>query len=47
MLYLMIQVGKLNDEAVDDFITELKNINFFAEGEAQRYFEVLILCKIS
>ncbi|CAD5208897.1 unnamed protein product [Bursaphelenchus xylophilus] len=35
----LFEVGKLSDETVDNFIDELSNINFFAEGEAQRYSE--------
>jgi FAM91 C-terminus len=31
----LFEVGKLNDEALDSFIDELQNVNFFAEGEAQ------------
>ncbi|KAI6229034.1 Protein FAM91A1 [Aphelenchoides fujianensis] len=32
-------VGKLSDEAVGDFIQELAGVNFFGEGEVQRYSE--------
>jgi hypothetical protein len=35
----LFEVGRLGDDAVDNFIAELGNINFFAEGEAQRYSE--------
>ncbi|CAD5206259.1 unnamed protein product [Bursaphelenchus okinawaensis] len=35
----LFEVGKLSDETVDNFVDELGNINFFAEGEAQRYSE--------
>lgn len=38
-LSIKLQVGKLGDDAVESFIAELANINFFAEGEAQRYSE--------
>uniref|UniRef100_A0A914WLQ9 FAM91A1 n=1 Tax=Plectus sambesii TaxID=2011161 RepID=A0A914WLQ9_9BILA len=35
----LFEVGKLSDEALDNFIEELQRVNTFAEGEAQRYFE--------
>lgn len=35
----LFEVGKLSDEAVNDLVRELENVNCFAEGEAQRYFE--------
>lgn len=35
----LFEVGKLGDDAVENFIFELANINFFVEGEAQRYSE--------
>jgi hypothetical protein len=35
----LFEVGKLGDEAVDNFVEELHNVKFFAEGEAQRYSE--------
>jgi hypothetical protein len=35
----LFEVGKLGDDSVENFIGELENINFFAEGEAQRYSE--------
>lgn len=35
----MFEVGRLSDEAVDNFIEELSNVNFFAEGETHRYSE--------
>jgi hypothetical protein len=35
----LFEVGKLGDNEVESFIAELSNINFFAEGEAQRYSE--------
>lgn len=35
----LFEVGKLSDNDVENFIAELANINFFAEGEAQRYSE--------
>uniref|UniRef100_A0AC34R9X7 Protein FAM91A1 n=1 Tax=Panagrolaimus sp. JU765 TaxID=591449 RepID=A0AC34R9X7_9BILA len=35
----LFEVGKLGDEAIDNFIEELQNVKFFAEGEAQKYSE--------
>jgi hypothetical protein len=35
----LFEVGKLADETVDNFVEELQNVNFFVEGEAQRYSE--------
>uniref|UniRef100_A0A915DD68 FAM91 N-terminal domain-containing protein n=1 Tax=Ditylenchus dipsaci TaxID=166011 RepID=A0A915DD68_9BILA len=35
----LFEVGKLSDEAADNFIDELQNVNFFVEGEAHRYSE--------
>uniref|UniRef100_A0A7E4VXX9 General transcription factor 3C polypeptide 1 n=1 Tax=Panagrellus redivivus TaxID=6233 RepID=A0A7E4VXX9_PANRE len=35
----LFEVGKLGDEAVDNFVDELQQVKFFAEGEAQRYSE--------
>ncbi|KAI6179463.1 Protein FAM91A1 [Aphelenchoides besseyi] len=35
----LFEVGKLSDEAVGNFIEELAKVNFFAEGEVQRYSE--------
>uniref|UniRef100_A0A914NN88 Protein FAM91A1 n=1 Tax=Meloidogyne incognita TaxID=6306 RepID=A0A914NN88_MELIC len=35
----LFEVGKLSEDAMDSFIDELQNVNFFAEGEAQRYSE--------
>uniref|UniRef100_A0AC35TQK2 BTB domain-containing protein n=1 Tax=Rhabditophanes sp. KR3021 TaxID=114890 RepID=A0AC35TQK2_9BILA len=35
----LFEVGKLSDEAIDSFVEELQNVNFFSEGEAQRYSE--------
>ena len=35
----MFEVGKLSDESLDSFITELDKVDDTAEGEAKRYFE--------
>ena len=35
----MFEVGKLNDETMDSFISELEKVGSDAEGEAQRYFD--------
>ncbi|KAH7727587.1 Zinc fingerC2H2 type family protein [Aphelenchoides avenae] len=35
----LFEVGKLGDEAADNFVEELENVNFFVEGEVQRYSE--------
>ncbi|XP_013401437.1 protein FAM91A1 [Lingula anatina] len=35
----MFEVGKLNDESLDSFLSELDKVNASAEGEAQRYFD--------
>ncbi|KAF6024527.1 FAM91A1 [Bugula neritina] len=35
----MFEVGKLSDETMDSFITELEKVGSDAEGEAQRYFD--------
>jgi len=35
----LFEVGKLGEEALDNFVEELQNVKFFAEGEAQRYSE--------
>lgn len=35
----LFEVGKLTDEAMDDFLSELDKVSTIAEGEAQRYFD--------
>lgn len=35
----MFEVGKLSDESMDSFLTELEKVGSEAEGEAQRYFD--------
>ncbi|VDK54405.1 unnamed protein product [Anisakis simplex] len=35
----LFEVGKLSDEALDNFVDELQNVKQFVEGEAQRYSE--------
>lgn len=35
----MFEVGKLSDESLDSFITELGKVSDTAEGEAKRYFD--------
>ncbi|XP_014670836.1 PREDICTED: protein FAM91A1-like [Priapulus caudatus] len=35
----MFEVGKLSDESMDSFLTELEKVGCVAEGEAQRYFD--------
>ncbi|XP_077863957.1 protein FAM91A1-like [Saccoglossus kowalevskii] len=37
----MFEVGKLSDESLDSFLTELEKVpqENVAEGEAQRYFD--------
>ena len=35
----MFEVGKLSDENIDSFLSELAQISFLSEGEAQRYFD--------
>lgn len=35
----MFEVGKLSDESLDSFLTELKKVGETGEGEAQRYFD--------
>lgn len=36
----MFEVGKMADESLDSFLTELDNVEIVeGEGEAQRYFE--------
>jgi hypothetical protein len=35
----MFEVGKLADESLGDFLTELDKVEVSTEGEAQRYFE--------
>ena len=36
----MFEVGKMADESLDSFLSELENISWTeGEGEAQRYFE--------
>ncbi|XP_063404273.1 protein FAM91A1-like [Mytilus trossulus] len=35
----MFEVGKLSDESLDSFLTELGKVGFEAEGEARRYFQ--------
>ncbi|XP_064626178.1 protein FAM91A1-like isoform X2 [Lineus longissimus] len=35
----MFEVGKLSDESLDSFLTELEKVDTIAEGEAQRYFD--------
>lgn len=34
----MFEVGKLSDESLDSFLSELEKVGFDAEGEARRYF---------
>ncbi|XP_052776104.1 protein FAM91A1-like [Mya arenaria] len=34
----MFEVGKLSDESLDSFLSELEKVGFEAEGEARRYF---------
>ncbi|XP_032220338.2 protein FAM91A1 [Nematostella vectensis] len=35
----MFEVGKLTDESMDSFLSELEKVDTTAEGEAQRYFD--------
>ncbi|RUS75324.1 hypothetical protein EGW08_016913 [Elysia chlorotica] len=35
----MFEVGKLSDESMDSFLTELEKVGTDAEGEARRYFD--------
>ena len=35
----MFEVGKLSEENIDSFLSELAQISFLSEGEAQRYFD--------
>lgn len=35
----MFEVGKLSDESLDSFLSELEKVDTIAEGEAQRYFD--------
>ncbi|KAK2553702.1 Protein FAM91A1 [Acropora cervicornis] len=35
----MFEVGKLTDESLDSFLSELEKVDSVAEGEAQRYFD--------
>lgn len=35
----MFEVGKLSDESMDSFLTELEKVGSDAEGEARRYFD--------
>ncbi|KAK3746262.1 hypothetical protein QZH41_016510 [Actinostola sp. cb2023] len=35
----MFEVGKLADESLDSFLSELEKVDSIAEGEAQRYFD--------
>lgn len=35
----MFEVGKLSEESLDSFISELEKVQSVAEGEAQRYFD--------
>mmetsp|Transcript_39796 Transcript_39796/g.100324 ORF Transcript_39796/g.100324 Transcript_39796/m.100324 type:complete len:658 (-) Transcript_39796:434-2407(-) len=41
----MFEVGKLSDEALDAFLTELEKVESVSEGEAQRYFDHAITLK--
>lgn len=35
----MFEVGKLNDESLDGFLSELDRVQDVGEGEARRYYE--------
>lgn len=43
----MFEVGKLTDEVLDDFLTELDKVGNEAEGEgeAQRYFQHALILR--
>lgn len=41
----MFEVGKLSDESLDSFLSELEKIGFEAEGEARRYFVHALLLR--
>ncbi|XP_060576810.1 protein FAM91A1-like, partial [Ruditapes philippinarum] len=41
----MFEVGKLSDESLDSFLSELEKVGFEAEGEARRYFVHALLLR--
>ncbi|XP_068431956.1 protein FAM91A1 isoform X2 [Clinocottus analis] len=41
----MFEVGKLSDETLDTFLSELEKVESTAEGEAQRYFDHALTLK--
>lgn len=47
MAVTMFEVGKLPDESMDVFLSELDDINEIDEGEAERYFDHVCFLSIS